>query len=995
MKKIFLLIALLTANLLCFGQQGNPVQNFSYWYTLNVGKGAQVNTDPSAWLEIGNLHTTKAILLPRVDSTGAIVSPKMGDFVIVNKAGDTSLYYYSSKWVKLLTTSGSDNQTLSLDASDNLSISNGNSVVLPYTRSVVFLDSIQALRAAIGSGATTIYNRYGSIIHSGDSVEVDTSKVTSVYQNSLKLNKGDTTAMLVPYLRKGDSTVKYITLTQLQDSLNAHPGSVVSVNGQTGIVTLTTTNIAEGSNKYFTDVRVYNDSVIYLAYVKTLIAGKVGYGDTSTMLFPYLTKAVATSTYVPLSMVIPINKGGTGQTTANAAFNALAPSQTSHAGQILTTDGSNTNWGALSYVGTVGNIDGSLNVAPTSGDVIVAINTSHSNSWQATQTFQGITIEDGYNISLGTTTGTKIGTSSSQPLGFLGATPVLQQSGDVGTAMVANGLMSSASYDYASITGIPNFVTGLSVATTHGFGGSFTTGSTPTLTINTTVTGILKGNAASGTISTATAGTDYTVGMSALATGIVKNTTGTGTPSIAVAGDFPALPYVSSVQVVSNATAYSVTPTSAVTSSGIYSIVPTGSSSQFVKGNGTLDGTTYLSSAVTSIATTAPLSGGTITGTGTIAISKSTTSTDGYLSSADWNTFNSKGLGSVTSIKVVSSVSSFSFTPTFAVTSSGTYSLVATGNGTKFVKDDGTSATAITSIATSAPLSGGTITGTGTLSITKATTSTDGYLSATDWTTFNNKGSGTVTSLQVVSNAVAFSVTPTSTITSSGIYSIIPTGASGQFVRGDGTLGTSVSGTVTSVGLVGSSTMSVTGTASPITGSGTYTLTVPASSIGTVNLSATGTPSTTTYLRGDNTWGTPSGGSGTVTSVAIAVPTDMAVSGSPVTTSGTITLSHAGLNTITDAANFVFNGSNGSTQVITLGANRTFTISNLLVGVTYRMIVNQDGTGSRVLTWGTTVKAAWGYAGTPPISTAASAQDVYELWTDGTTIHAKVDLNWN
>jgi hypothetical protein len=45
----------------------------------------------------------------------------------------------------------------------------------------------------------------------------------------------------------------------------------------------------------------------------------------------------------------------------------------------------------------------------------------------------------------------------------------------------------------------------------------------------------------------------------------------------------------------------------------------------------------------------------------------------------------------------------------------------------------------VTSIATSAPITGGTITGSGTIGITQATTSTDGYLSSTDWNTFNNK----------------------------------------------------------------------------------------------------------------------------------------------------------------------------------------------------------------------------------------------------------------
>jgi len=48
------------------------------------------------------------------------------------------------------------------------------------------------------------------------------------------------------------------------------------------------------------------------------------------------------------------------------------------------------------------------------------------------------------------------------------------------------------------------------------------------------------------------------------------------------------------------------------------------------------------SGTVTSIATTAPITGGTITSTGTIGISQADGSTDGFLSSTDWNTFDAK-----------------------------------------------------------------------------------------------------------------------------------------------------------------------------------------------------------------------------------------------------------------------------------------------------------------------------------------------------------------
>ena len=51
---------------------------------------------------------------------------------------------------------------------------------------------------------------------------------------------------------------------------------------------------------------------------------------------------------------IGIGYGGTGQTTANAAFNALAPSQTSNSGKFLTTDGTNTSWGTPTATAAAG-----------------------------------------------------------------------------------------------------------------------------------------------------------------------------------------------------------------------------------------------------------------------------------------------------------------------------------------------------------------------------------------------------------------------------------------------------------------------------------------------------------------------------------------------------------------------------------------------------------------------------------------------------------------
>ncbi len=77
----------------------------------------------------------------------------------------------------------------------------------------------------------------------------------------------------------------------------------------------------------------------------------------------------------------------------------------------------------------------------------------------------------------------------------------------------------------------------------------------------------------------------------------------------------------------------------------------------------------------------------------------------------------------------------------------------------KFGGGGGPSGPGVTSITAASPLTGGTITTTGTIGINQADSTTDGYLSSTDWNTFDNKFD-------------------------------TPTGTTAEYVRGDGSLAT-------------------------------------------------------------------------------------------------------------------------------------------------------------------------------------------------------------
>lgn len=77
---------------------------------------------------------------------------------------------------------------------------------------------------------------------------------------------------------------------------------------------------------------------------------------------------------------------------------------------------------------------------------------------------------------------------------------------------------------------------------------------------------------------------------------------------------------------------------------------------------------------------------------------------------------------------------------------------------------------------------------------------------------------------------------------------------------------------------------------------------------------------------------------------------------------------------------------NGNVQKITLTANCTITLTSPASGVmrSLTLLVFQDGTGSRTITWPGTVK--WGSAGAPTLTTTASAMDMISLFTvDGGT----------
>lgn len=78
---------------------------------------------------------------------------------------------------------------------------------------------------------------------------------------------------------------------------------------------------------------------------------------------------------------------------------------------------------------------------------------------------------------------------------------------------------------------------------------------------------------------------------------------------------------------------------------------------------------------------------------------------------------------------------------------------------------------------------------------------------------------------------------------------------------------------------------------------------------------------------------------------------------------------------------------------VTLTDNCTFTLSTPLAGNSYVIVLIQDGTGSRTVTWPATVKFQGGTA--PTLTTDANAVDVITLFWDGTQYLANVGKDFS
>ena len=476
-----------------------------------AGTGITVSGSPittSGTLTITNSAPDQTVVLS--GGTGITTSGTYPSFTVTNSAPDQTVSISggtgittSGTYPSFTVTNSNPDQTVSLTGAGTTSIT-GTYPSFTVTSNDAFTGTVTSVAATAGTGITIS----GSPITSSGTLSITnsapdqvvsltgtgTTTVTGTYPsftiNSADQHVGTVTAVTgtLPIVSTGttapDISINAATnllpgsmsaadKSKLDAATNANTASAivsrdVSGNFSAGTITANLTGNVSGTSGSTT-----GNAATATALATARAINGVNFDGTAN-----ITVTAAGST---LSDTVPIGKGGTGQTAANAAFNALAPSQTGNSGKYLTTNGTNTSWAAVS--GGAGGTVTSVSVTTANG---------------VSGTVADPTTTPAISLSLGAITPTSVAASGTVSGSNLSGTNTGDQTITLTGGVTGSGTGSFAAtvVTNANLTGpITSVGNATSVAAQTGTGSTFVMQASPTLTtpaLGTPTSGLLN-----------------------------------------------------------------------------------------------------------------------------------------------------------------------------------------------------------------------------------------------------------------------------------------------------------------------------------------------------------------------------------------------------------------------------------------------------------------------------------------------------------------------